>query len=425
MQDVPSHLRPHMLDHAPPALLEPLENGSPGVLKGWNAAAERDLVSLLSQAGLEHRVAKVGIMDAVGLRLGIVKIQAGVWHTGEFSVARLHSDCQHVLAACFGDDLKCDHLDLWAAVPYEGPDGIKWHWPVFSMSCWRDNYTAVARSGLPPGQLLQSLSMLRYDPLFLRYAADNGIARGEAVFDLAVPELNGWSLDAVPPRPGERLQVMTHGPATSRVVAITIDDGPHPATTSLMLQVLAEQKVRATFFVVGEKIIHHPQLFLDLVGAGHEIGNHCFTNRRLPDLPLNAAAAELGETSRLIEALGRQRCQLMRPPGGNLDERSLRLCTNLGLLPVFWSRNTGDWRPRPPADIARAALTGVKGGDIILMHQGNIESALALREVLAGLRQMGLQPGRVSDLLPDAPLLAGSAPKVLADLRSLGCMHDE
>ncbi|MCD6352379.1 MAG: polysaccharide deacetylase family protein [Armatimonadetes bacterium] len=421
----PSHLRPHLVDHAPPALLVPLENGSPGVLKGWDEPIEALLARELRKSGLSERLVKVGVMQAGGLRLAVVKLQAGVWRTGRFSVARLTSDCEQVLKACFSPQVHCDHVDLWAAVPYEGPDGIKWHWPVFSMSCWRDNYAAAAPRNLHGLALLRQLSMLRFDPLFLKYAADAADVQGPEIFDLPVPRLDGWSFDARSERVSGRLHVLQSGARSSRYVAITIDDGPHPATTSLMLHFLAQQRARVTFFVVGEKILHYPQLLLDIVGAGHEVGDHCFTNRRLPKLSLNAVAAELGETARLIELLTKSPCRLMRPPGGDVDVRSLELCGALGLMPVFWSRNTGDWRDIPAASIAAAALDGVKGGDIILMHQGRIESALALREILAGLRRKGLQPGRISDLLPDAPLLSGNARQILERLRAAGCLREE
>jgi peptidoglycan/xylan/chitin deacetylase (PgdA/CDA1 family) len=268
------------------------------------------------------------------------------------------------------------------------------------------------------------MSLLRYDPLFLENAGDRALARGENVFDAPVPRLDGWRVPSLD-FGTETTMALVRGSEHSSVVAITIDDGPHPVTTSLMLKILAEYQAKATFFVVGEAIMHYPQLLLDIVEAGHEVGNHCFTNRRLPSLPPSVAAAELGETSKLIEGLGRQRCRIMRPPGGDLDEKTLRLCTQMGLLPIFWSRNTGDWQPRPASDIARAALSNVKAGDIILLHQGRLESALALREIIAGLRQMGLQPGRVCDLFPNAPLVSGSPASVIAQLHTAGCLRDE
>jgi peptidoglycan/xylan/chitin deacetylase (PgdA/CDA1 family) len=131
------------------------------------------------------------------------------------------------------------------------------------------------------------------------------------------------------------------------------------------------------------------------------------------------------ETARLIERLGHVRCSLMRPPGGAVDENILRLCAGLDLLPVFWSRNTGDWQPRPARDIVRAALTGVSPGDIILLHQGEIASALALRDILAGLRALGLQPGRVADILPQAPLLRGTPAQLIQALQATGCLREE
>lgn len=422
---IPSHLRPHLYPHAPPALLEPLENDDKNVLKGWNVALERALRQAMSREGVRQRIVRIGVLEAGGLRLAAVKLQAGGWQTGEFSIKLLHSDALGTLAACFGAPVNCDHVDLWVAVPYAGPGGNKWHWPVFSLSCWRGNWQAVSNSQLSAADKLSALSLVRYDPVFLRFAVDRASTQLARGFQAPVPHINGNARGSQLPPAASPVQAFVRGPRNTNMVAITIDDGPHPVTTTLMLHILAQEHTRVTFFVVGQKILHYPQLLIDIAAAGHELGNHAFTNRRLPDLPPATARAELTETSRLIEALGRQRCSLVRPPGGEIDGRTLQLCKTLGLLPVFWSRNTGDWQPKPASDIVRAALAAVRGGDVILLHQGRPESALALREIILGLRQKGLEPGRVADILPYSPRLEGSAEAVLAQLHAMGCLKNE
>ncbi len=420
----PSHLLPHLRRHAPPPLLEPLVNGKQGPLKHWNAEAEAQLLARLRTVGLSERIVRVGVLDAAGIRLAAVKLQAGDWETGVFSLRRLNRDAVRVLETCFSPPTRCDHVDVWAAVPYTGPDGIKWHWPVFSVSCWRDNFLATVGNGLRPAEILGRVSTVRYDPLFLRHTVDRDLPPRKSVFSAPVPNLEPPQ-DLVDARGLVSVSALVRGPQTGRMVAITIDDGPHPVVTPLMLHILRQAHVRATFFLVGEKILQYPQLFLDILAGGHQVGNHGFTNRRLATLALAQAAGELHHTSVLMERLGHERVRIMRPAGGEIGADGLALCGRLGLTAVFWTKNTGDWQPRAPAEIARAALYGVRPGDIILMHQGRPESALALREIVAGLQRIGLRPVRIEDLAIGARIVRGSPQQVFEELKRLGCLERE
>ncbi len=192
-----------------------------------------------------------------------------------------------------------------------------------------------------------------------------------------------------------------------------------------MLKVLAEENAHATFFLVGEKVLQHPQLLREIVEGGNEVGNHTFTHHRLPDLRPDGVRAELKETSRLIEALTGKRCRLMRPPGGDMHASSLGICQELGLLPVFWTRNTGDWQDRPVHEVVARALKNIRAGDVILIHQARPDSAEALREIILGIRRLGLRPGCVGDLLDGAPLIRGKAPSVIAQLQAKGALVRE
>lgn len=418
---VPSHLRPHLYDHAPAALLEPIGDGD--LLKGWSVEDEKILYADLEASNLHQRVVKVAVLRSAGLKLAAVKLQAGEWLTGRFSLSSLHEDALRVMQAAFDGALQCDHLDLWAAVAWRGEDGETWHWPVFSLSTWRDTYHRARAAAVSPQDLLAEVSLIRYDPLLLDYVPDPPDQIPQAI-TLPMPSLDAASAL----RPGEprgNCEAMRSGSAVTKTVAITLDDGPHPVITPLILRVLREAGAKATFFVVGEKVLQYPQLFRDIVTAGQEIGNHTFTHRRLTRLPPAVVRAELSETTRLIMRLGASPCRLMRPPGGDFDEQALEACREQGLLPVFWTRNTGDWKGRPVPDVVRSALEGVRAGEIILLHQGGPDCVPALAEILAGLRSLGLRPGCVGDILPGAPLFTGSPRQVLAQLRANRCLVNE
>lgn len=417
----PSHLRPHLYDHAPAALLEPIGDGD--LLKGWSIEDEKVLYADLEASALHQRVVKVAVLRSAGLRLAAVKLQAGEWATGRFSLWTLHEDALRVMQVAFDGAAQCDHLDLWAAVAWRGQDGETWHWPVFSLSTWRENYERARRLFASPQDLLAQVSLIRYDPLLLDYVPDPAEQVSQAI-TLPMPNLDAVS--ATPQgTPAKLCEAMQAGSPSTKTVAITLDDGPHPVITPLILRVLREAGVKATFFVVGEKVLQYPQLFRDILTAGQEVGNHTFTHRRLTRLPPAVVQAELAETTRLMMRLGAPPCRLMRPPGGDFNEAALEACRDQGLLPVFWTRNTGDWKGRPVRDVVRSALEGVRAGEIILLHQGGPECVPALAEILAGLRSAGLRPGCVGELLPSAPLFRGNSRQVLAQLRANRCLVSE
>ncbi|MCX7600263.1 MAG: polysaccharide deacetylase family protein [Armatimonadetes bacterium] len=418
---IPSHLRPHLYDHAPAVLLEPIGDGD--LLKGWSTDDEKVLCAELEASELHQRVVKIAVLRGAGLKLAAIKLQAGEWSTGRFSLRSLHEDALRVMQVAFDGAVQCDHLDLWAAVAWRGEDGETWHWPLFSLSTWRESYHRARAASGSAQDLLARVSLIRYDPLLLDYVLDPAERVPEAI-TLPMP-----NLDATGGITGETTrsicEAMRAGSPASNTVAITLDDGPHPVITPLILRVLQEANVRATFFLVGEKILQYPQLFRDIVTAGQEVGNHTFTHRRLTRLTPAAIRAELYETTRLMMRLGAPPCRIMRPPGGDFDEAALKVCCEQRLLPVFWTRNTGDWKGRPVREVVRSALQDVRPGDVILLHQGGPDCVPALGEILAGLKAMGLQPGCVGDILPGAPLFTGNARQVLAQLRANRCLVNE
>jgi peptidoglycan/xylan/chitin deacetylase (PgdA/CDA1 family) len=356
--------------------------------------------------------------------MAAIKLQAGDWETGRFSVDELNADAVKVLKAVFDGPDRFDHVDLWAAVPMTAPDKVKWHWPVFSVSAWKRQYDEIGDAIKTPAEALGKVGLVRYDPMLLDHASDRADLAAEAM-TLGMPDLTGRRDPAGNETGTPDCSALRSGCAASRTVAITIDDGPHPVISTLMLKVLADEGARATFFLVGEKVLQQPQLLREIVEGGNEVGNHTFTHHRLPDLRPDVVRAELKETSKLIEAITGKRCRLMRPPGGDMHASSMAICAELGLLPVFWTRNTGDWQDRPVHEIVAKALKNVHAGDVILIHQARPDSAESLREIILGLRRLGLKAGSIGDMLNGAPLIRGKAPSVIAQLQAKGALVRE
>jgi peptidoglycan/xylan/chitin deacetylase (PgdA/CDA1 family) len=184
--------------------------------------------------------------------------------------------------------------------------------------------------------------------------------------------------------------VCRRGWAGAGVVSLTFDDGPDPTWTPAVLKHLSDRGVHATFFVLGKRVEAYPDLFRQIVDAGHEVGNHGY-NHKVFDGP---AQAEMGDPS--LKAMG-VRTRLFRPPGGKVGFMDLVRLALAGYSTVLWSfdardslREEGKWKgPDPDYD-------AITDGDIILMHDDNAACARDLPRVLAVMETKGLTAVPVS-----------------------------
>jgi peptidoglycan/xylan/chitin deacetylase (PgdA/CDA1 family) len=145
-------------------------------------------------------------------------------------------------------------------------------------------------------------------------------------------------------------------PRRAGELALTFDDGPNPAWTSRLLELLASHNVHATFFLVGKYAQAEPALVRRIVSAGHAIGNHSWSH---PNLALTAAGRveeELTRTSQTLEQITGAPVRFFRPPFGARRPYVLRTARRLGMIPVLWNAMTTDWS-EPSADKTAQRLT--------------------------------------------------------------------
>ncbi|WP_280299958.1 polysaccharide deacetylase family protein [Nocardia neocaledoniensis] len=184
-----------------------------------------------------------------------------------------------------------------------------------------------------------------------------------------------------------------------KLVALTFDDGPTDRTPEI-LRTLAELRVTGTFYLIGDNLAAHPDYGAAIAAAGHEIGNHSYTHRRMVLISGDTAREEVERTDAEIRRTGYQGEITFRPPYGK----------KLWSLPRYLSehdRTTVTWDVEPDSAggasrdaIVADTLAQTRPGSIVLLHvMHGGESLAALPAVVAGLRAQGYQFTTVSDLL--------------------------
>lgn len=188
----------------------------------------------------------------------------------------------------------------------------------------------------------------------------------------------------------------------ARLVALTFDDGPWPGATLAVLETLAHEGVRATFFWVGQQLERYPNLARRVVAEGHAVGNHTYSHRSTAS-PLEVAAQEIDHTGALIEQVTGVRTTLFRPPGGHLENGLVKYALERGYVVVMWSALSDDTNPKyDAADIVNNVLSRVRPGSIVLLHDGGGDRSrtlAALPELIERLRAEGYRFVTVPQLL--------------------------
>ena len=194
-------------------------------------------------------------------------------------------------------------------------------------------------------------------------------------------------------------------------VALTFDDGPASPYTRAILALLQQHKVRATFFVLGRQGKHNPRLLQAIAEQGHLLANHSW------DHPRRASLAEwrsqIQRTEDVFRRSGVQPSHYFRPPHGIVSREVQEACAELGYTIVLYTVLSSDWQ-RPGAQaLVEQVSTRLRPGGIVVLHDGGgnrSQTVAALPEIIRRLRQKGLEPVRLDQLLGPHPQAQPCAP---------------
>jgi peptidoglycan-N-acetylglucosamine deacetylase len=158
--------------------------------------------------------------------------------------------------------------------------------------------------------------------------------------------------------------------AGTRQLALTYDDGPNDPHTFRLLEVLVRHNVQATFFLIGRYVSRRPDIARELAQAGHVVGNHTFSHPNLIFASPLQTRMQLEDCEHaLTDAVG-EHSKLFRPPFGGRLPSTLKIARALGLEPVMWNVTGRDWKGKPAEYVERRVCGQIRGGDVILLHDG-------------------------------------------------------
>ncbi len=209
---------------------------------------------------------------------------------------------------------------------------------------------------------------------------------------------------AVIPEHPEKLPIFSSGSTVSKCVALTFDDGPHPIYTPKVLDELRARNIKATFFVLGDRVKRYPWVLRQIVAEGHEVGNHSYSHPLLLKMSNEMIEHEIVETqNQICEAIGYE-THLFRPPYGAFrpDTRALFRAHNLNI--ILWSVDPQDWKVHDSLKISNRVTAQSHNGSIILCHDIHKTTLQALPEILDTLIAEGYEFKTVSQLCGLPPL---------------------
>lgn len=187
----------------------------------------------------------------------------------------------------------------------------------------------------------------------------------------------------------------------TKAVAITFDDGPHPENTPRILETLSAYGAKATFFLQGNMAEKNPELVLEIVSRGHQVGNHGYAHPDARAVSIRDYVADVMRAQRVLEDIvGRELPRIFRPPFGSIAPGSMFTLLRRGFCFVFWSHDSRDsYLPDPDELFKYVTEQSIPSGSILLFHDDYAHTTEILPKLLFYLTQRDLQIMSVSDLI--------------------------
>ena len=200
--------------------------------------------------------------------------------------------------------------------------------------------------------------------------------------------------------------IIKHGNSEEKMLALTFDDGPDEVFTPQILDILKKYNVRATFFVVGEKVAYNKEIIKREFDEGHEIGNHTYSHINVAKQSYDTIATEIGNTQDAIKSVTGEEPRSFRPPYRAISRDMCNIIKERDMNIILWTYvDAKDWQNPGSSSIVRSIETGIQNGCIILLHDYNkirnpkSQTIEALDVIIPDLIEKGYKFVTVSELV--------------------------
>lgn len=184
-----------------------------------------------------------------------------------------------------------------------------------------------------------------------------------------------------------------------KVVSISFDAAWGNEQTPILLDILKNKDVKATFFLVGFWAEKYPESVKQIADAGHDVGNHSDTHPHLPKLEKSKITAQIDDCNKKIELAGAPRPTLFRPPYGDYNNDVVEATNELGMHCIQWDVDSLDWKDPSADEMVKRIKSKIKPGSIILMHNGAKNTPEALPKIIDEIKAEGYQIVPISEII--------------------------
>ena len=182
-------------------------------------------------------------------------------------------------------------------------------------------------------------------------------------------------------------------------VAISFDCAWGVDYTDKLLDVMEQEKVKSTFFMVEFWSRKYPDYLTKISQKGHEIGTHSATHPYMSKLSKEQITKELNTSIGAIESITKKKVQLFRPPYGDYDDLLIQTAREMGIYTIQWDVDSLDWKDLSASDITKRVVKRVKNGSIVLFHNQGLHTAEALPQIIKELKQQGYEFVTIGELI--------------------------
>lgn len=183
-------------------------------------------------------------------------------------------------------------------------------------------------------------------------------------------------------------------PNNTKTIYLTFDDGPTPEVTTWVLETLKKHQIKATFFVVGDNVKKHPQIYQQLIAEGHAIGNHTYNHLNGWKTKSSDYLQNIGKCAELVDT------NLFRPPYGRIKNTQIRTLKQNYKI-IMWDVLSGDFDASlSPEKCTENVINNTKAGSIIVFHDSiKAEKNLkyALPKAIGFLKEQGFTFGAITE----------------------------